>query len=245
MKTIKNSKEITTLEVGDKIIFGDLEYVVTLNDAIEERYYLCNKNNVSNDQIFKNLHIVDIRSFIEKLGIICEYYDRTFSSNSLPHPVDFPETHSLEALTAIVSALFKEYEKQNSLPQTWEEFCINYPMTSEEVYISSDSDICSDFYTPGRKRNSKYDKNIMISKEEGDAFIALMQLRQLRKAYVKNWEPNWRDNMSKYTLIHRYNGFQINNTCYSGSPLSFPTYDLAKRFLNNFRNLLEIAKPLL
>ena len=28
MKTIKNSKEITTLEVGNKVIFGDLEYAV-------------------------------------------------------------------------------------------------------------------------------------------------------------------------------------------------------------------------
>ena len=28
MKTIKNLKDVSTLEVGDKVIFGDLEYAV-------------------------------------------------------------------------------------------------------------------------------------------------------------------------------------------------------------------------
>lgn len=28
MKTIKNSKEITTLEVGDKVVFGDMECLI-------------------------------------------------------------------------------------------------------------------------------------------------------------------------------------------------------------------------
>lgn len=31
MKTIKNSKEITTLEVGDEVVFGNLRYVVNKN----------------------------------------------------------------------------------------------------------------------------------------------------------------------------------------------------------------------
>ena len=41
MKTIKNSKDITTLEVGDKVVFGDLEYVV--NNTFKHnptQYYL-------------------------------------------------------------------------------------------------------------------------------------------------------------------------------------------------------------
>ena len=38
-------------------------------------------------------------------------------------------------------------------------------------------------------RNSILDKNICISKEETEAFLALMQLRQLRKAWVDDWEP--------------------------------------------------------
>lgn len=243
MKTIKNLKEISILEVGDKVLFGDLKYEVTLNDTIGERYYLCSKSSASNDQIFKNLHI-DIRSFIEKLGIICEY-NRTFSSNSETYPVDFPETHSLETLTALVSALFKEYEKQNSLPKTWEEYCLNYPMTSEPFFIDADSSIRSYFCKLNCHLDSKYDKNIMISKEEGEAFLALMQLRLIRKAYVKDWEPDWKEDSSKYTLIYRYNTFHINNTSYSASALSFPTYDLAEQFLHNFRNLIKIAKPLL
>ena len=30
MKTVKSSKEITTLEIGDKVVFGDLEYSVCM-----------------------------------------------------------------------------------------------------------------------------------------------------------------------------------------------------------------------
>jgi hypothetical protein len=45
-----------------------------------------------------------------------------------------------------------------------------------------------------------------------------------------------------------YNGIDFmvayfKNLC--SRPLSFPTYELANQFLNNFKDLLEIAKPLL
>lgn len=30
MKTIKNSKDITTLEVGDKVVFGNLKHEVAI-----------------------------------------------------------------------------------------------------------------------------------------------------------------------------------------------------------------------
>lgn len=67
MKTIKNSKDITTLEVGDKVMFGDLEYIVTQGPHCK-RYYLDLGTN-DNARIFEVLNI-DKRDFIEKkLGI--------------------------------------------------------------------------------------------------------------------------------------------------------------------------------
>ena len=45
MKTIKNSKKITTLELGDKVVFGDLEYEVRHRDG-----YFLNLPNYKNDK---------------------------------------------------------------------------------------------------------------------------------------------------------------------------------------------------
>lgn len=100
MKTIQSSKDITTLEVGDKVIFGDLKYKVCLEDG----YFLQLSNSYDYDKIFTILNISK-RDFVKNLGI-----------NTLPIDWDFPEVQSLEALTAIVSALFKSMRnKTNSL----------------------------------------------------------------------------------------------------------------------------------
>lgn len=230
MKTIKNSKEVTTLEVGDKVVFGNLEYEVT-KGAYCKRYYLI-LSPLDNDRIFKVLNI-DKEDFVNKLGI------KTAGGR-------FPETYSLEALTAVVSALFKEYERQqNVLPKTWDEFCEKNPVKTGECFIDSSSDI---FITKrvGHTRSATIDKNYCISKQDAEAFLALMQLRQLRKAYVKDWEPKWTlHSGTKFCIVFEQDRLIV-GACYDWQrALSFPNYDLANQFLTNFRNLLEIAKPLL
>lgn len=224
MKTIKSLKDITTLEVGDKVVFGNLEHTVVLGIY---GYYL-SSSDLCNTRIFDTLN-VNKNKFIESLGIHANYAG------------NFPETKSLEALTTVVSALFKEYEKQNKLPKTWEEFCKkNY---ARNVYFIGNNSLitCVSGYM-----NSIKNKNVCISKQEAEAFLALMQLRQLRKAYVGNWEPDWKNNISaKYCIEVDSNELLIHNWYHKSHILSFPSCGLATQFLNNFKNLLEIAKPLL
>jgi hypothetical protein len=231
MKIVKSSKDITTLEVGDVVMFGNLKYVVTQHSCYKMYYLLARANY--NDKIFRVLNI-NKRDFIEKLGI-----DANCNG-------DFPETKSLEALTAIVSALLKEYEKQNELPKTWEEFCKRNPVTPDEYWIETvESRYCNNSFE--RERDIDMDKNVCVSLQEAQAFTALMQLRQLHKAYVKDWEPDWNNTKQyKANIMHSGTDFIIayfNDLC--SRPLSFPTYELAEQFLNNFKDLLEIAKPLL
>lgn len=232
MKTIKNSKEITTLEVGDKVVFGNLEYKV---DQIHG-YYLSLKNgnkNKLNNEIFKVLNISN-RDFVKNLGI-----------DILPTGGLFPEVKSLEALTAIVSALFKEYEKQNELPKTWKEFCERNPIKRGECLISP---LCKMHITEaiGVDRDVNEDRNYCISEQEAEAFLAFMQLRQLRKAYVKDWEPDWTDcRIAKYNITCIESVLSIFETVTVHRSMSFPNSNLAKQFFNNFKDLLEIAKPLL
>lgn len=229
MKIIKNSKEITTLKVGNKIVFGDLGYIVWNKGG----YFLRTLDYSSNDKIFTTLGLSKI-DFIKNLGIDadCNY--------------DFPETKSLEALTAIVSALFKEYEKQNELPKTWEEFCERNPIKKGECWIECfDGKILgiADAGIEGKRRDTQMDKNVCTSKQEAEAFLALMQLRQLRKAYVKDWEPDL--TKACFGIVSSKDGINVSGLCTVYRNLSFPTYNLAEQFLNNFKDLLEIAKPLL
>lgn len=234
MKTIKSLKEITTLEVGDVVVFGDWEYEVAHSStSLNDYYYLDNLRGV-NDAIFERLNI-NKRDFTEKLGIDADC------------ACDFPETKSIEALTAIVSALFKEYEKQNELPKTWEEFCERYPFKAQEAFINSASKpITIGDYIDRKYRIPDNDKNFCTSKQEAEAFLAFMQLRQLRKVYVKDWEPDWtNEHCRKYNIAVDGKYITIFEAIRCQRALSFPTSKLAEQFLTNFKDLLEIAKPLL
>ena len=67
---------------------------------------------------------------------------------------------------------------------------------------------------------------------------------RLRGPYVKDWEPNL-GKKCYYGIVNTYNGITIEIYQFNYRSLSFPTEELAKQFFNNFKDLLEIAKPLL
>ena len=78
---------------------------------------------------------------------------------------------------------------------------------------------------------------------------ALKKLIILRDYYNEGWQPDWSTVTWKYFIIVRrvypIVGFEVD--CSAGIPhvLSFKTRDIAKKFLEEQRELLEIAKPLL
>lgn len=76
-------------------------------------------------------------------------------------------------------------EKKQNPPRSWEEFCERYPVREGEMYIDSHSSISS--WPQSDKRHEISGKNWCTSKDEAEAFLALMQLRQLRKAWVGDW----------------------------------------------------------
>ena len=135
---------------------------------------------------------------------------------------------------------------KNKLPKTWEEFCKTHPKIMGEVYFSSDC-ICHVInVTAGTLRNSKYNRNILPSKELAEAMLALCQLIQLRDCYNNGWIPNYQDDYEiKYCIIP-FNE-KISTNCYIASQrvLTFKTAELRNQFLENFIDLIEIAKPLL
>lgn len=135
-------------------------------------------------------------------------------------------------------------EKQNP-PRTWEEFCEKYPIRREEAFFATCGNVIYAGGLTGTKREGT--KNWCTSKEEAEAFLALMQLRQLRKAWVGDWEqPNSRICIS--TIAYNIDNEKVvvkTGNYWSNITLSFPTLEMAEDFLSCFRDLCETAKPLL
>lgn len=132
-------------------------------------------------------------------------------------------------------------KKKQEPPRSWEEFCERCPKQMGETYIDSVSNI--GIYTGSVQRDKKTDKNICVSKEEAKAFLALMQLRQLRKAWVGDWEQDYENFCA--VIFNNNNNVIIGEFLYPNGVLSFPTKEMAEDFLNCFGDLCEIAKILL
>lgn len=134
-------------------------------------------------------------------------------------------------------------EKKQEPPKSWEEFCKRYPKQQEEAYIDNLSYIR--IYNTSCLRTHSTDRNVCISKEEAEAFLALMQLRQLRKAWVGAWDYKTSAQEHVPTIMYsKSEGIAIRNSLYSHT-LSFPTKEMAIEFLECFRDLCEQAKILL
>lgn len=139
-------------------------------------------------------------------------------------------------------------EKNQNPPRSWEEFCKRYPVQNGECFIAPNSGIADktswicDFH-----RHPIQGRNWCISLKEAQAFLALMQLRQLRKAWVGDWEQ---PNSHSITYVIKYdldtNKVRLASGNFWGScSLSFPDCKMAEDFLNCFRDLCKTAKVLL
>ena len=92
-----------------------------------------------------------------------------------------------------------------------------------------------------RKEYEKGNNYLMLK----DTFEALRKLTILREYYNKGWQPDWEDDEWKY-FIENYRGkLDTSRTCGNGRVLAFKTKEIRDKFLEEQRELLEVAKPLL
>ena len=139
-------------------------------------------------------------------------------------------------------------ERKPAPPRSWEEFCERYPVRPEEACIDNCSIIDVDIAGGDEVDRDILDhKNLCVSEQEAEAFLALMQLRQLRKAWVGKWEqPSSRTYIGAITYnINDKEVIVAAGNYWSNMTLSFPTKEMAEDFLNCFRDLCETAKILL
>lgn len=134
-------------------------------------------------------------------------------------------------------------EKKPEPPRSWKEFCEKYPVKKGESYIGTDGHI----HSLCTKLCVREYRNWCISKEEAQAFLALMQLRQLRKAWIGDWEqPSNRTYIG--AIVYDVNDKEVAvrpGNYWSNITLSFPTKEMADDFFSCFKDLCETAKILL
>lgn len=79
-----------------------------------------------------------------------------------------------------------------------------------------------------------------------NAFEALAKLIWLRDYYNEGWQPNWKDKDEKRFFIEVWDiGFFEEDSYRRQRPLIFKTRSIAKKFIEEQKELLKIAKPLL
>ena len=127
------------------------------------------------------------------------------------------------------------FKKINELPKTWED--LRY---ISGAYISNLSNI----NTINSTETIPSAKNIFPTKELAEAALALAQLLQLRDRYNGDNE-GFIFNKNNYCITFFNNSIFKSWDVYTQRVLAFRTIELRDEFYNNFKDLIEIAKPLL
>ena len=99
------------------------------------------------------------------------------------------------------------------------------------------------------KNNSKdrviYADKAYINEEYERAFEALRKLTILRDFYNKGWKPDWEDEKNKFCIEVENGKPRLEIWRDRSRVLAFKSHEIAYNFLEDQRELLEIAKPLL
>lgn len=129
-------------------------------------------------------------------------------------------------------------EKENTKPRSWKEYLeLNTGFDGCGINWNMDGGV----QTTGLHHRGK----AIVPTKYGAPFIAMMQLMSLRQAWIGDWEPDWNASSTKYGILNEMNNIMIGLYYSTSKPLSFPTKEMAEDFMNCFRDLLDIAKPLI
>ncbi len=141
-----------------------------------------------------------------------------------------------QTLQQLALKMYPELLKRD-LPKSWEEL-----KEVKGFYVTSHSKI-AECYNGHKAYN--INENIFKTKEQAEASIAMAQLSQLRELYRDGWQPDWTDYKDKWCIILDKDKMRVFPFWYSSAFLSFQDKETAELFLNNFKDLILKAKPLL
>ena len=149
--------------------------------------------------------------------------------------INIPEGYVIDEENSTFELIkFKKVEKE--LPTSWKEL-----KNVKGYYINLDNEI-----QKYEELTTVQAKDVFPTKELAEAALALAQLLQLREAYNDGWQPDWKNNdQPKYTIHNAMEVIEKEVKYVWNTILAFPNKELRDKFFENFKDLLEVAKPLL
>ena len=152
-------------------------------------------------------------------------------------------------LKEIALQAFNEKEL-NPLPRSWEEYCEKYPIQDHEAFINYANGyitMCKECAGSGLGiwiRKPEKDRCKCVSQKSAEAHLAMIQLEQLRNCWWNGWEPIW-DCSEKWCIRLWGNELGVGVATHISRFLTFPTNEMAREFLECFRDLIEKAEDLI
>lgn len=87
--------------------------------------------------------------------------------------------------------------------------------------------------------------NFIKDKEIAEAYVVLPQLIRLRDEYNEGWKPDWEDKNAKHYIRGKGTGWDVGYTYGYSYILCFKSFEIRDKFFEDYKNLIEIAKPFL
>ena len=129
-----------------------------------------------------------------------------------------------------------------ALPAKW------LPKIYGELEIVAGYKVCGDSTIEAASGKSvSHNKGIFPTPEEAEASIALAQLCQLRDRYNGGWKVNFDEVSNKHSIIiYKEKAVPESNVSWhQRHSLCFYSAEIRDKFMSNFADLIEKAKPLL
>ena len=122
---------------------------------------------------------------------------------------------------------------------SWEEYC-ELMKGKDSCFVDMNGNVRSSHFLAAPIVEEFEDK------EDAVTFAAYSKLLKMRKQWLGGWEPDWTDEgQIKHTIYAKGNKVEPSESLNLHRSMSFPTIQMRDEFFNTFRDLLEIAKPLL
>ena len=156
--------------------------------------------------------------------------------------INIPEGYEIDRENSTFEEIiFKKIEDPFAkLPKTWEEYC--------KQTVDCKSYFHTRYPEPCIRESPSFDGVYceFSTKKRVKQYVALGKLLQLRDYWVSNWKD---DSNNFVAAIYHFDGEIVNTNVSkkrsSNYPLTFPTIEIAQKFIKCFKNLINEACPLI
>ena len=130
-------------------------------------------------------------------------------------------------------------KEKDSRVKSWDEF--------KEKYRSGYGHFYEAYSNKVLRTSSPISIGDQLTPHEAKAIASFSKLLKLRREWIGEWEPDWDfySQINKHVVVNWGNRLRTEFTKTISRPLSFPTEQMAKEFLETFRDLIEEAKILI